>query len=182
MLIDLEFHSGRPGAYIASRFVTEFDVTAGSLVLSAQVGRHQIERTCYARRLARGIYRSHLMRDALSFTVWEEHSDFEEQQAEFDAILSLADGPDREARRTRLLHRHSEYGYADTLADVLRYGRQFVRSPIPHVLAVTFPDVIGEKWHKNGPYIRSRGRVCPSPGCVNFHFYRLRLRPLASAG
>lgn len=133
-------------------------------------------RTAYATRVATGIYYSHLIEDALSYSPWYCNFPFDTDRADWKRLGEMPDGPDREALRTAVLRRPNDYGIADDLAAVLRYGRAFVRSPHPHVLAYHVLDRIDEKWYKNGSYVRNGGRPCPEPGAVSFHFYRLTPR------
>lgn len=177
MLVDLEWDLDAGSREFRREYVKTFDTTGGSLVITLAIGGEEHGPTCYADRLAVGVYRSHLMTYAIRFTKWQEVHSWAEYQAEFARWTAMPDGPDREAARRRSLRRHNEFGYADDLSQVLRYGREFVRSPNPYVLAVRYPDRIDEKWHKNGAYVRPRrGRFCPEPGCVHFHFYRLALK------
>lgn len=182
MLIDLTFKI-EFGRRYRREFVTDFRTDGGSLTVAMRMGDVAVGPTCLVQRIATGVYWSFQFTDALDYTDWEEVNAFGEWQAEFERWRALPDGPEREAARTRSLRRHSDYGIADDLAAVLRYGREFVRSAAPHVLTLRPIDRVDEKWHKSGPYVRSRtGRVCPEPGCVAFSFHKLAPRNTAARG
>lgn len=174
MLVDLQWDVDAPHARLRREFVKDFRTDGGSLVLTLHMGGKDFGPTLYAGRLAPGVYQSRLFTDALTYTRWREADDWGEKQAEYDRLATLPDGPEQERLRLKILRRHNEFGYADTLADALRHGREFVRSPAPYALAVYWPERIDEKWHKNGSYVRApRGRWCPAVGCVHFYFHKL---------
>lgn len=174
MLVDLEWDIDAPLARLRREFVKDFRTDGDSLVLTLHMNGRDFGPTTYALRLAPGVYHSYLFTDAITYTRWREADAWGEHQAEYHRLLSLPDGPEREAGRLKCLRRPNEFGYADTLADALRYGRAFVRSPDPYALAVYWPERIDEKWHKDGSYVRSsRGRWCPEVGCVHFYFHKL---------
>ncbi len=194
MLIDLTF-SLKPNHYNRAT-LKEFDTSNNGLRIVLDIPNHSILDHQYAVKLdSLGCYSAwsfeYIIED---FTEYEVINGFEEGQKLFKAIeKAMSDGDkDKENKARDLFWEHcnnSEYGVADSLEQVLEYGKKFIESEHPYVISFSLiksedqPDEGGWRWHKWGPYIGQHSvtheYLKDQPEIkevIIFHFHKLKLK------
>jgi hypothetical protein len=190
MLIDLTF-SLKHQTESFNGAVKEVDTSKGLRVVVDVPNHGEIEHT-YATRLEEGVglFAAYSFDYTIKdFTEYEVIHSFEEDRRLFQAIENATTEEDKDKAR-KLYWNHlevSDYGSADTLEQILEYGKRFIDSPEPYVISfgLISNDDTGGGWrfHKNGPYIGKHEELgeylSDSPEIkeiITFHFHKLKLK------
>lgn len=171
MLIDLEWDKEQNHNF--KKYVTNFNTENGGLVVDFNYPNSDKTYTNrVATRFHKGIYYGFDLWNSIEmFTSWEVEHPWTELKK---VITALETSDEEEAARFQKLiaYSKSEYGNADNLKQIFRYGRKFIYGEHPYALGIYYKNIENDDrfLDKNGPYI---GNLKNPKEIVHFSFFKL---------
>jgi hypothetical protein len=200
MLIDLEWKlQTKAFSSLSNDYLKEFNTDNGGLIVAYHYPEEfckfgdgiQFRRFRIAKRILKGIYctGSNFHNEITNYTDFKSgFGNFNKRQKDLNDLLKLdVNSQQHEIARQKFLLElrkiPTEYGTADSLKQIYKYGKYFIKSEDPYVLSLsllTQEDNGGFRWHKNGPYIGKHKNLgeyfSDTPeidNIIQFHFHEL---------
>ena len=187
MLVDLEWTLKYAAEREHVEWIKKFDTENGHLQMTVEFPpeiekrpQSRIWHRTVAERVGKGVYwANNLWNDVETYTEWRVVHPWNESKKIFDAMCEAhkrGDTKEHERLRDEFRRIKEEYGNADELRQVFKYGHRFIQSPDPYVLEIHTADVSGPEGDrylsKNGSYIGKK-KMKDLKEVLHFSFHKL---------